>query len=243
MMLPPMAAAEFCRSFRAGKARVRLIPNTQNSGSTFKQWRKGLSEARGKYVWIAESDDAAEPAFLETLVEKLETNPELSLAYCQLQIVSPNGEMIGTQDSWLSEIDPVRWKTDFVSDGIDEIRRSMVVKNTIMNASGVVFRNAEGIADFVDDSMRLCADWLFWVRLMQRGGVAYIAKPLSRWRLNSSNARTRPPGELEWLEGERVLVEAGDILRLTEHERDRIKLDFLRKCWKWLISPPSNHCP
>ena len=226
------------QKFSSRERRVRLIPNTQNSGSTFKQWRKGLSEARGKYVWIAESDDAAEPAFLETLVEKLETNPELSLAYCQLQIVSPNGEMIGTQDSWLSEIDPVRWKRDFVSDGIDEIRRSMVVKNTIMNASGVVFRNAEGIADFVDDSMRLCADWLFWMRLMQCGGVAYLAKPLSRWRLNSSNARTRPPGELEWLEGERVLAEAAQILKLTEHERDRIQLDFLRKCWKWLISPP-----
>jgi len=157
--------------------------------------------------------------------------------------VSPNGEIIGTQDSWLGEIDPLRWKTDFVSDGIDEIRRSMVVKNTIMNASGVVFRNAEGIVDFVDDSMRLCADWLFWVRLMQCGGVAYVAKPLSRWRLNSSNARTRPPGELEWLEGERVLAEAAEILKLTEHERDRIHLDFLRKCWRWLISPPSNHCP
>jgi len=87
----------------------------------------------------------------------------------------------------------------------------------------------------VDDSMRLCADWLFWVRLLQRGGVAYIAKPLSRWRLQSSNARKRPPGELEWLEGERVLLEAVEMLKLTLPERDRILLDFLRKCWKWRL--------
>ena len=26
------------------------------------QWRKGLSQARAKYVWVAESDDVAEPA-------------------------------------------------------------------------------------------------------------------------------------------------------------------------------------
>jgi hypothetical protein len=103
----------------------------------------------------------------------------------------------------------------------------------------VVFRNAEGIADLVDDSMRLCADWLFWVRLLQRGGVAYVAKPLSRWRLQSSNARKRPPGELEWLEGERVLVEAVKILKLTQPERDRILLDFLRKCWKWRLEAVS----
>jgi hypothetical protein len=99
----------------------------------------------------------------------------------------------------------------------------------------VVFRNAEGIADLVDDSMRLCADWLFWVRLLQRGGVAYVAKPLSCWRLQSSNARKRPPGELEWLEGERVLLEAVKMLKLTPAERDRILLDFLRKCWKWRL--------
>jgi glycosyltransferase involved in cell wall biosynthesis len=224
------------QKFASNENRARFVPNMQNSGSTFKQWRKGLSQARGKYVWLAESDDTAEPAFLETLVGKLEANPGLSLAYCQLQMVSPNGEKLGTPEQpWLSEIDPLRWNTDFVNDGIDEIRRSLLVKNTILNASGVVFRNAEGIADLVDDSMRLCADWLFWVRLLQRGGVAYIAKPLSRWRLQSSNARKRPPGELEWLEGERVLVEAVEILKLTQPERDRILLDFLRKCWKWRL--------
>jgi glycosyltransferase involved in cell wall biosynthesis/SAM-dependent methyltransferase len=212
---------------------TRLLVNTENSGSTFKQWRKGLSEARGKYVWVAESDDVSEPDFLEKLVEKLEENPELSLAYCQLQMVATNGEKLGTPDEWLSEIDPLRWKTDFINDGIEEIRRSLVVKNTILNASGVVFRNFDDIAYLVDDSMRICADWLFWVRLLQRGGVAYVSEPLSRWRLNSSNARNRPPGELEWLEGERVLIQAAEILKLTQPERDRILLDFLRKCWKW----------
>ena len=224
------------QKFASNEKRARFVPNEQNSGSTFKQWRKGLSQARGKYVWLAESDDTAEPAFLETLVGKLEANPGLSLAYCQVQMMSLDGEKLGTpEEPWLSEIDPLRWNTDFVNDGIDEIRRSLLVKNTILNASGVVFRNAEGIADLVDDSMRLCADWLFWVRLLQRGGVAYIAKPLSQWRLQSSNARKRPPGELEWLEGERVLVEAVEILKLTSPERDRILLDFLRKCWAWRL--------
>ena len=228
------------QKFASNENRARFVPNKQNSGSTFKQWRKGLSEARGKYVWFAESDDTAEPAFLETLVGKLEANPGLSLAYCQLQMVSPNGEKLGTPEQpWLSEIDPLRWNTDFVNDGIDEIRRSLLVKNTILNASSVVFRNAEGFADLVDDSMRFCADWLFWVRLLQRGGVAYVAKPLSRWRLQSSNARKRPAGELEWLEGERVLLEAAEILKMTPSERDRILLDFLRKCWKWRLEAVS----
>jgi hypothetical protein len=64
----------------------------------------------------------------------------------------------------------------------------------------------------------------------------------SKWRLHTSNVRKRPPGELEWLEGERVLAEAAKILKLTEAQRDRILLDFLRKCWKWRIGggPPER---
>src|ERR1019366_7942234 len=58
--------------FAANDKRARLLRNERNSGSTFKQWRKGIREARGKYIWIAESDDMAEVSLLETLVERLE---------------------------------------------------------------------------------------------------------------------------------------------------------------------------
>lgn len=37
--------------------------NDYNSGSPFKQWQKGIELARGKYIWIAESDDYADFSF------------------------------------------------------------------------------------------------------------------------------------------------------------------------------------
>src|SRR4029077_11316800 len=51
-----------------GDPRVRNEFNDVNSGSTFKQWNKGVRLARGEYVWISESDDYAAPRFLERLV-------------------------------------------------------------------------------------------------------------------------------------------------------------------------------
>ena len=51
--------------------RFRLVRNEVNSGSTFKQWNKGAELARGKFLWIAESDDVAEPDLLKDLVEGL----------------------------------------------------------------------------------------------------------------------------------------------------------------------------
>ena len=51
----------------ASEPRVRIQFNEVNSGSTFRQWNKGVRLARGKYVWIAESDDYADERLLERL--------------------------------------------------------------------------------------------------------------------------------------------------------------------------------
>src|SRR6266403_3876930 len=58
----------------ATDSRVRLEFNEKNSGSTFKQWNKGARLARGKYVWIAESDDYADEGLVERLVRALDTD-------------------------------------------------------------------------------------------------------------------------------------------------------------------------
>src|SRR6201984_3673791 len=65
----------------AGDPRVRIDFNNVNSGSPFKQWNKGVRLARGKYVWIAESDDYADERLLERLVALLEANQEAAFAY------------------------------------------------------------------------------------------------------------------------------------------------------------------
>ncbi|MBM4058315.1 MAG: glycosyltransferase, partial [Planctomycetes bacterium] len=57
--------------FARREPRASVVANTVNSGSAFRQWRKGLVQARGRYVWITESDDAARPGLLRTLVAML----------------------------------------------------------------------------------------------------------------------------------------------------------------------------
>ena len=79
----------------AGDSRVTIEFNKTNSGSTFKQWNKGVRLARGKYVWIAESDDYADERLLERLVTRLEENPSSVLCYCRSWRVSADGELCG----------------------------------------------------------------------------------------------------------------------------------------------------
>ncbi|MFQ8758023.1 MAG: glycosyltransferase family 2 protein [Alistipes putredinis] len=58
-----------------------IFYNERNSGSPFKQWKKGLSKATGDYVWIAESDDFSSPCFLERCVRILDTRPDCSIVF------------------------------------------------------------------------------------------------------------------------------------------------------------------
>lgn len=59
----------------------QIVYNDRNGGSAFAQWRKGFALTQGEYIWIAESDDYADPAFLERCVAELDADPACVLAH------------------------------------------------------------------------------------------------------------------------------------------------------------------
>ena len=79
--------------------------------------------ARGEYVWIAESDDAADPRFLETLVPLLDENPAVGLAYCASKLIDGEGSHVGDSFGSYFDLDPTRWTAAYTNNGVDEVRR------------------------------------------------------------------------------------------------------------------------
>ena len=224
-----------------GKPCVRIVVNTRNSGSAFPQWNRGISLTKGEYVWIAESDDAADPRFLETLVPLLDERREVGVAYCLSRLVDTEGREIGDSLNWTSDLDPARWKSDFFNEGADEVRTYLLRKNTIPNASAVLARRAvldEALP--VDASFKLCGDWLHWGKMLLRSDVAYVAEPLNRWRLESSNSRQMPPGVTEWNEGQRVIKYLAAALGLPESEQADALMKFAERCIGWRASAEAS---
>jgi glycosyltransferase involved in cell wall biosynthesis len=168
--------------------RVRFEFNDVNSGSTFKQWNKGVHLARGKYVWIAESDDYADPRFLERLVALLEADPKVTIAYCRSWRVSDSQKLDGFADPLLDGPDLLPWSADFCSDGTEECRRHFVLANLVRNASSAVFRRAvyERVGG-ADENLRLCGDWKLWAAMSLCGSMAYISEPLNYYRLHQGS--------------------------------------------------------
>ena len=64
-------------------------------------WTPCIREARGRYVYIATSDDTMPPDCLGTLVAALDTHPDCDLAHCPLRAVDENGRDIpALGNSW-----------------------------------------------------------------------------------------------------------------------------------------------
>ena len=174
-----------------GDPRIRALYNTSNSGTPFAQWNKGVALARGEYVWIAESDDSADPRFLEKLVPVLDQCEAVGLVHCQFWMIDEKGEKKSDSDMWWRELDASRWTHDFVSPGHEELKY-LGCWNVISNASGVLFRkNVYVKVGGADEGMRLAGDWLLWMKMLLVSDVAFVAMPLNHWRWHPTTVRAR----------------------------------------------------
>jgi glycosyltransferase involved in cell wall biosynthesis len=172
--------------------RVRIQFNEMNSGSTFKQWNKGVELARGSYVWIAESDDYADQRLLAQLVAVLDDEPAVTFAYCRSQCVTEDDRPIGFSDFYLDQLSQHRWEKDFCVDGGEECRNYFVLMNPIPNASAVVFRKSTfECVGGADESLRLCGDWKLWAAMALAGKMAYLSETLNYYRFHETSVRNR----------------------------------------------------
>jgi glycosyltransferase involved in cell wall biosynthesis len=167
------------------QATAKYLFNPENSGSPFAQWNTGVNLADGEYVWIAEADDFCRPEFLENLVEILEQHQDVNLAYCQSRPVDASGSFFrnNTYAEYTRDLDKTRWDSDFIAPGSDEVRRFLVLKNTIPNVSAVLFRRDAYVkSGGAETAMRLCGDWLTYCRILVSGGIGFCSKLLNYHR-------------------------------------------------------------
>lgn len=215
----------------ASDPRLRCLNNRVNGASPFKQWNRGVREAQGEYVWIAESDDAADERLLATLVDRLDRHPNVGLAYCQSNFVDDEGKVLHSALELVRDLDPHHWDADFVADGRAECARLMLVRNVVPNASAVVFRRSLYLAmGGADESMRLCGDWMAWSQMLLRADVAFVAEPLNRYRWHEGVLRQTTTDERAATEGWRVVARILDEVRPDPEAMRRLQ-DRLANEW------------
>ncbi|HLT42278.1 MAG TPA: glycosyltransferase family 2 protein [Sphingobacteriaceae bacterium] len=168
------SSKEIIESYKNHPKITKIVYNDVNSGTTFKQWDKGISLASGEYIWFAESDDWCENSLLECLVTGIESHKDCSISYCQSYCVEGDNKLRWTSHhEYLSE----------VMDGSEYIEKYLVLKVGIFNASMALWRKS--LYEKIDKdymSYKFSGDWRFWVELANRGKVHISGKVLNYFR-------------------------------------------------------------
>ena len=199
---------------------IRVVRNSENSGSPFHQWGRGVAMARGDFVWIAEADDVAEPGFLAEVTAAF-ADPDVVMSYCQSKQIGSAGEILaGHYLDYTAEVSRERWIQAYTARGIEEIRTCLAIKNTIPNVSAVVFRR-EALLRAIESRLgnmleyRIAGDWIAYLELLKSGSIAYTPRALNRHRRHQSSVTIASDNLPHLLE----------VLRVQKMVREQYELD------------------
>jgi glycosyltransferase involved in cell wall biosynthesis len=197
-----------------------VVRNTTNSGSPFLQWQRGFELAAGEYVWIAESDDVAEPTFLEESLKRLEQNPDIQMTFSRSVFIDAEGNrMKGSPDK------PALYKGDGVYDGRKFALQRMLYRNVVYNASMVLFRKSalKGVSPEFR-TYRSGGDWIFWFDIMIQGSIAEIPQSLNSFRQHEGKVTVRADREGQnLLENARCVRHMCSELNLTKLQMKSVR--------------------
>ncbi len=158
---------------------AHIVKNENNSGIPFKQWSKGIKLAKGEIIWIAESDDTCAPEFLATMVKAITQDDNCVVAFCKMIAFTDEGKR------WV--MTPTNL-TEGIYDSCFFISNFLASQNSIVNASGVVFKKETALkVDSQFMKLKGVGDWMFWVELAECGSIAYINNGLSYFRQHPNN--------------------------------------------------------
>lgn len=168
--------------YRSCSSISHIVYNNINSGSTFKQWEKGLSLAKGDWIWIAESDDMCSSLFLQDLTTVISLDQNLSFVYCKTMLIDEYDNNKGIHN-WGEEIDLNHWKQNFTVDGSSEMQKYLWQRNFIPNASAVLFNKYKALSVINSiTSLKYSGDWFFWALMMKNSKISYCATTLNYFR-------------------------------------------------------------
>lgn len=193
---------EMIREFESDN-RVQIISNDINSGSPFKQWTTGIEKARGRFIWIAESDDIASSEFLETTLGQFKYDEQIGIAYCDSIIIDENGCII---DYWKnrrnSKFKTNRWDSNYINSGNYEINNFLSKGTTINNVSSALFRKSVFEKfDFRNiNRFRYLGDWFVYLNICSDHKISYVEQPLNFYREHNNNFTKSAYKFSGWLE-------------------------------------------
>ena len=179
---------EIIDAYKSNPKISHLVFSEKNTGNPFEQWYNGVKLAKGEFVWIAESDDWAEPNFLSELVTKIQQDNNIGLVYCNSVIEIDNQFISDFSSVKNKRFNTTHWAKSHTFRGVEEINQFLLRDCTIKNASAVLIRREllEKILP-IHEQFRLSGDWFCYLRIASFMDISYLHCSLNHYREHSVN--------------------------------------------------------
>jgi glycosyltransferase involved in cell wall biosynthesis len=175
----PDNTPEVARSF--GDPRVRHVRNEVNLGH-LRNFNKGITMSRGKYVWLISADDALRsPHVLARFVDLMERNPDVGYTFCRAM------ELQGGREVGVARFD--YGNEDRIWDGPAFLPR-LIRCNCIAQSSGMMRKECFEKVGLFPLDLPYAADWYLWCVLALHYRVAYFAEPMVWCRVHEESLTT-----------------------------------------------------
>lgn len=215
--------------------KVQKVYNQENSGCAFKQWKKGFALATGNYVWIAEADDCCDKTLLKNIIKPIKQDKNIYISYADTAFINAWDKII--LPTIKPEIDIRKtnhWESDFVDNGLEEIKNYTFLNCIIANVSSCIIKkdNYDDIFEKIIE-YKQAGDWLFYVSVMKKGDIAFCNKPLNYYRLHGNNVTSVTKKQKHFDEIVRIHGEIRNMIEMTPWHEDEIqkRYDFLKRVW------------
>lgn len=182
------SSREIIEQYRNHPKINKIIYNDQNSGGVFKQWVKGIENATGKYIWIAESDDFAAESFLEETKRFIEKNVAVGMVFTNSVAVNSIGDFLTTTADSKREI---YMHLASFGNTIDKVNlpHFLISEMVIENVSCVLFRRECLTAIDFDELQKFTntGDRFVYMGIALENKIAYLPKKLNFMRSHEHN--------------------------------------------------------
>lgn len=176
--------------------RVRMEANKVNSGSPFKQWKKGMDLSSSDLVWIAEGDDACDLNFLSTLLPYFD-DEMMAIVSAKTEIIDEHSTLkAGVLMPYLDSAYQDKYRSSFKLDGYEAISQDLGAVCTLVNASAMVLRKSTVMPDVLDEAgeFKMCGDWYLYISMLKQGKLAYDVNTTNYFRRHSASQVNKVEG-------------------------------------------------
>ena len=174
---------QIVKSYSYKDNRIKLIDNETNLQPAISR-NKALTEAKGEYIAVLDSDDVCMPDRLELQSAYLDKNPEVSLVGCAAEIINDKGEITGRKKPVIS---------------FDRLKFELIAKNSIVH-SGVLYRKS--IMDKVggyDNNYLHSEDYKLYSDLIKTSKITNLPNFLIKYRhVPGAISIATPTRKIQW---------------------------------------------